>query len=435
MSYHRSILHITPTGARLTDHRGRLASMALTLGTAVELELDLRGEPYSISGQLKPFPIAELGAVEYYFAINKEVNNTHSPALLRTSGIAIDKNIFRVDIPNIATEGLTACLGQNESVVLWAEIGGVNSSNEMMFAYHFNITIEQKVYDGNGSETVLNDPSLVETLIKKEVEKGLQQGIQDELKGKVDKVDGKSLIADKEIERLAKVNNYDDTNIKKSVQNLENNKVDKVSGKSLVSDTEIARLANVENYDDTAIKKDIADIREDISNIDVGGGDVDLTNYYTKEEIDKKGFLTEEKDPNISAWAKAESKPDYDYSEIKNTPDLSGFAKQGDVNTALGKKADKSELFSGSYNDLSDKPTIPSVAGLASENYVDNAVKDKANKSELFSGNYADLSGKPTIPAKTSDLTNDSDFTTKAYVDGLVGDINSVLDAINGEVI
>ena len=37
-----------------------------------------------------------------------------------------------------------------------------------------------------------------------------------------------------------------------------NNKVDKVAGKSLVSDTEIERLAKVDNYDDTQIKADIA---------------------------------------------------------------------------------------------------------------------------------------------------------------------------------
>ena len=45
-------------------------------------------------------------------------------------------------------------------------------------------------------------------------------------------------------------------------------------------------------------------------------------------------------------------------------------------------------------------------------------------------GNKANISD---IPTKTSDLTNDSDFTTKAYVDGLVGDIDTALDLINGE--
>lgn len=40
---------------------------------------------------------------------------------------------------------------------------------------------------------------------------------------------------------------------------------------------------------------------------------------------------------------------------------------------------------------------------------IDNTV---ALKSELFSGDYNDLTNKPTIPTKTSDLTNDSGFIT-----------------------
>ena len=38
--------------------------------------------------------------------------------------------------------------------------------------------------------------------------------------------------------------------------------------------------------------------------------------------------------------------------------------------------------FSGSYNDLTNKPTIPSIDGLASETYVDNAVANIILTSE-----------------------------------------------------
>lgn len=58
-----------------------------------------------------------------------------------------------------------------------------------------------------------------------------------------------------------------------------------------------------------------------------------------------------------------------------------------------------------------------------------------ALKSELFSGSYNDLTDKPAIPTTTSQLTNNSGFVTQTYVDGLIGDINAILDAINGEVI
>lgn len=81
---------------------------------------------------------------------------------------------------------------------------------------------------------------------------------------------------------------------------------------------------------------------------------------------------------------------------------------------------------------------------------TDTLLNAKANTSSLStvatSGSYDDLSNKPTIPSKTSDLTNDSGFITnavndltnyytKTYIDTLVGDISSALDLINGEVI
>ena len=50
-----------------------------------------------------------------------------------------------------------------------------------------------------------------------------------------------------------------------------------------------------------------------------------------------------------------------------------------------------------------------------------NATSGKAqilNKPTLFSGSYNDLTNKPTIPTNTSNLTNDSGFTTEAPNDG-----------------
>lgn len=63
----------------------------------------------------------------------------------------------------------------------------------------------------------------------------------------------------------------------------------------------------------------------------------------------------------------------------------------------------------GSYNDLSNKPSLATVATSGSYN-------DLTNKPVLAtvatSGSYNDLSNKPSIPTKTSDLTNDSGFIT-----------------------
>lgn len=54
---------------------------------------------------------------------------------------------------------------------------------------------------------------------------------------------------------------------------------------------------------------------------------------------------------------------------------------------------DKPSLFSGSWNDLTDKPTIPSDI---------NELSDSSNL--LFSGSWNDLSNKPTIPVNLGDL-------------------------------
>lgn len=98
------------------------------------------------------------------------------------------------------------------------------------------------------------------------------------LAGKVDKVEGKSLISDVEIARLANVDNYDDTAIKADIAKKAdsttmttelNKKVDKVEGYSLVPNTEIERLADVDNYDDTEVRGLINDNAEAIAAINI----------------------------------------------------------------------------------------------------------------------------------------------------------------------
>ena len=94
--------------------------------------------------------------------------------------------------------------------------------------------------------------------------------------------------------------------------------------------------------------------------------------------------------------------------------------------------------FSGNYNDLTNKPSIPSIDGLASESYVDtqidaidipsslsdlttdsthrvvtDAEKATWNAKSNFSGSYNDLTNKPSIPSI-------SGLATETYVDEAV---------------
>ena len=86
------------------------------------------------------------------------------------------------------------------------------------------------------------------------------------------------------------------------------------------------------------------------------------------------------------------------YNDLTDKPTLAPVATSGSYNDLTDKPTfsgsyndltDKPTLFSGSYNDLTDKPTLASVA--TSGSY--NDLTDKPT----FSGSYNDLTDKPTL--------------------------------------
>ena len=113
-----------------------------------------------------------------------------------------------------------------------------------------------------------------------------------------------------------------------------------------ISDDEIKRLSTLKNYDDTNIYLQLNNIESEIN--ELKEGNIDLTDYVTKSE--------------------------------------------------LSEKADKSELHSHNNKSVLD--------GITS-----NKIIEWDNKS-VFSGNYNDLTNKPTIPTKVSQLTNDEGYLT-----------------------
>lgn len=88
------------------------------------------------------------------------------------------------------------------------------------------------------------------------------------------------------------------------------------------------------------------------------------------------------------------------------------FYSKEQTDTLLSAKADTTSLStvatSGSYNDLTDKPTIPAAQVNSDWNAV-SGVAQILNKPTLAtvatSGSYADLSNKPTIPVITDNTT------------------------------
>ena len=139
-----------------------------------------------------------------------------------------------------------------------------------------------------------------------------------------------------------------------------------------------------------------------------------ITDMATKTWVAAQGYIT-----NVDGKADVE----HSHKEYLTAEALVGYSK-----------------FSGSYNDLSDKPVIPSIEGLATTEYVDNAVSvienkaDKDHKHDEYLTEHQDISGKADkehthseyaliealnsfatkseIPTLTSQLTNDSSYIT-----------------------
>ena len=118
-----------------------------------------------------------------------------------------------------------------------------------------------------------------------------------ELAKKVDKVEGQRLITDEEAAKLAGLQNYDDAALTGRVAALEGinhddfakaadlaGKVDKEEGKVLIAQTELDRLARLHNYDDADLVRRIG-VLEGIDHSQFLTEHQDISGLATKEEV------------------------------------------------------------------------------------------------------------------------------------------------------
>ena len=123
----------------------------------------------------------------------------------------------------------------------------------------------------------------------------------------------------------------------------------------------------------SSINTEVVDITSDIN---LGGSSpipVDVSNFATKEYVNDAIDIVAASIPTA-------------LSELTN--DCSFLTEHQDISSKVDASVLATVAFSGSYEDLTNKPS-------------------------LFSGSYEDLTNKPTIPTKTSQLTNDSSFLTE----------------------
>ena len=104
------------------------------------------------------------------------------------------------------------------------------------------------------------------------------------------------------------------------------------------------------------------------------------------------------------------------YTDLSNKPTIPSAQIPSDWNqtttTALDYIKNKPTLFSGAYADLSDKPTIPLAQIQSDWNQTTTTALDYIkNKPTLFDGSWGSLSGTPNIPGFIA-YTKASDFSS-----------------------
>ena len=158
----------------------------------------------------------------------------------------------------------------------------------------------------------------------------------------------------------------------------------------------------------------------------------DPTNYYTKSQLYTKtetnGFLAQK--ANTSSLAAVATSGSYnDLTNKPTIPDVSNYYtksetyNQTEVNNLLSTKADTSLLSTvattGDYDDLLNKPTIPAAQVQSDWSQADNTQVDF-------------IKNKPTIPTNAEELPIESGSATntKDYIDtGLSGKQNTISDS------
>ena len=207
-------------------------------------------------------------------------------------------------------------------------------------------------------------------------------------------------------------------------------KVDKVDGKSLVEDTEIQRLSTLENYNDSQIKQDISTIK---SNLNTKVDKVDGKQLSTNDFTDTLKSKLDSVDAKSKVYSVNGQTGDVKINEytlpVASTTTLGGVKVDGTTitinNGVISSSGGSGEVGTTNYNDLINKPQINGVE-LSGNKTLDNlGIQAK--------GDYA---LKSNIPTKTSQLTNDSGFLT-AHQDisnlATKSELNNKVDKVSGK--
>jgi hypothetical protein len=173
----KKILKITGGRAEWIDERGNDADApTIPLGANVALEIDVRQAINDgLTDNLPAYPIAELAADAYYFALDGDYDHATDPKMLRLTGITVTagallpdgtaRTIITATVPNTNYTGLKTALLVAESLIMEGEIGGNDSGAASTFVFAFPVIVRNRVwYPDDAPESVTADPDYLNSV-------------------------------------------------------------------------------------------------------------------------------------------------------------------------------------------------------------------------------------------------------------------------------
>lgn len=257
--------------------------------------------------------------------------------------------------------------------------------------------------------------------------------VQDALSTKVDKVSGKGLSTEDFTSalksKLEGLSNYNDKELANAISSLRNDFDDLVSGdtsKAIETFNEIVSFLN--GIEDTqslesiiaSIETQIGDVRRAIpSRVSALQNDSNYTTEsYVSGRIDAQTSYLEERIDEV--------REDIESNIPDSLADLSSDSTHRTVTDTEKATWNAKSNFSGSYNDLTNKPTIPTAVSQLSndkkyttESDVQLALGDLVSELDgALNEMQSEIESK--IPTKVSQLSNDSGYQTAAQVQAAI---------------
>jgi hypothetical protein len=162
---------------------------------------------------------------------------------------------------------------------------------------------------------------------------------------------------------------------------------------------------------------------------------VDLSDYYTKQQIDSKGYIT-----NDDLVTKDYATKDYVAGEI-NKIDLSDYYNKGEADNRFQPKGNYLTSIPSEYvteNELTSKgyATTTQVGNKQDKLVSGSNIKTINGVSILGSGNIEIQSGTGDVDLSDyfTKLETYNVFYTKEQIDTMVGAVNQILDSLINDV-